>query len=294
MSNKSRYISSVVYVVALIALVVLKWLVPTWGALGFDGLFCAISVIGCLEFLRVVKVVPFLQRALSIAFCASAPLLFMLCEMTGVGGYIPVGMLFVIYSVALIIISLTAYDGANDNTAFLSMGAAAYCGLLSCVFCAINHLAKNSAPLVLLTFLTVMLCDSFAYVFGRLLKKWLPLRLAPKISPNKTVIGFVGGVLGGVLGGVIAYYLWFGLSRVAGEPLVISGNFSGVVAFVLIGFVGAIIGQAGDLFESYIKRRCDVKDSGNLIPGHGGVLDRFDSMLFCGVLVLIASFILVI
>lgn len=292
--NKTRYITSVVYVVVLLLLLTLKWLVASYGALGFDVLFCAISVIGCLEFFNAVKIVPAAQKIISVAFCASVVPLFVLCEMTGVGGYLPVLILFVVYALVLTIFSLASYEGCNLNTALLSFGAIVYCGILSCVFSAVNHLEENSAPLVLLMFLIVMLTDSFAYAFGKVLKRWIPAKLAPKISPNKTVIGAVGGLIGGMVAGIVAYYLWFGMSKVAGESLVFSGGMPAVAAFLLIGFVGAIVGQAGDLFESYLKRRCGIKDSGKIIPGHGGVLDRFDSMFFVGVLILISSFLLVI
>lgn len=292
MMDKKRYITSIVYVTVLLLLITFKWLVPVWGALGFDALFIAISVIGCIEFFNAVKIVPFAQKVITIAFCGAVIPLFVLCEMSGVGGYLPALMLFVIYALVAVVFGLASFDGSNLNTTLLSLGAAVYCGILCCVFAAVNHLSHNSAPAVLLMFLIVMLCDSFAYVTGRLLKRWIPLKLAPNISPNKTVIGSVGGLIGGMVAAVVSYYLWFGLSKVAGEALVYSGSMPAVVAFLLIGFVGAIVGQAGDLFESHIKRRCDIKDSGKILPGHGGVLDRFDSMLFVGVLVLVAFLVL--
>ena len=288
-----RYITSVVYVAVLLALLAFKWLVADWGALGFDALFCAISIIGCIEFFNAVKVVPFAQKTVTVAFCALSIPLFVLCSMMQMGGYVPVAILFGIYALVTVIFGLTSFDGSNINSTLLSLAAAAYCGLLSCVFTAVNHLQENSAPLVLLMFMIVMLTDSLAYVVGKIFKRWIPYKLAPKISPNKTIIGAIGGIIGGMAAGVAAYYIWFGLSKVAGEALVYTGGMPGVVAFVLIGLVGAIVGQAGDLFESYFKRRCDIKDSGNIIPGHGGVLDRFDSMFFVGVLVLVASFLLV-
>lgn len=292
--NKKRYISSAVYVAVLLLLIVFKWLVDDYGALGFDALFCAISVIGCIEFFNAVKIVPFSQRVISIAFCASVVPAFVICEMTGVGGYLPVLFLLLIYAIVLVSFGLAKFDGSNLNTTLLGLGALGYCGLLSCIFSCVNHLDENSAPAVILMFLIVMLTDSFAYVFGKLLKRWLPQKLAPKISPNKTVIGAVGGLIGGMVAGVVAYWLWFGLSKVAGQPYSFSFGLHPCVAFLLIGFVGAIVGQAGDLFESYLKRKCGIKDSGKIIPGHGGVLDRFDSMLFVGVLVLISFLILAI
>ena len=288
-----RYITSVVYVVVLLALMTLKWLVDDYGALGFDVLFCAIGVIGCLEFFNAVKVVPFAQRVVTVAFCAALAPLFVLCSMTEIGGYIPVAILFGLYALVIVIFALAKFDGSNFKTTLLSYAAAGYCGLLSCVFVAINHLEDNSAPLVLLMFLIVMLTDSLAFVVGKIFKRWLPYKLAPKVSPNKTIVGGVGGLIGGMAGGVVAYWLWFGLSKVAGNPLFYTGSMHGCIAFMLIGLVGAIVGQGGDLFESFIKRKCDIKDSGKLLPGHGGVLDRFDSMLFVGVLVLVSSFLLV-
>ena len=292
-SINKRYVTSVVYVVVLLGLMAFKWLIQDWGALGFDALFCAISIIGCIEFFNAVKVVPFVQRTVTIAFCALIIPLFVLCEMVQVGGYVPVAIVLGVYALVVVIFGLTSFDGSNINSTLLSLAAAGYCGILSCVFSAVNHLAENSAPLVLLMFMIVMLTDSLAYIVGSIFKKWVPYKLAPKISPNKTIIGGIGGILGGIAAGAAAYFIWFGLSKVAGEPLVYSGGMPGYIAFMLIGLVGSIVGQAGDLFESFFKRKCDIKDSGKLLPGHGGVLDRFDSMLFVGVLVLISSFLLV-
>ena len=292
-SIDKRYITSVVYVVVLLALLTLKWLVADWGALGFDALFCAISVIGCIEFFNAVKIVPFVQRTITVAFCATVIPAFVICEILQMGGYIPVAVIFAVYAIIMVVFGLTSFDGSNLNTTLLSLASAVYCGILSCVFSAVNHLQENSAPLVLLMFLIVMLTDSLAYVVGKIFKRWIPRKLAPQISPNKTVIGGIGGIIGGMVAGVVAYYIWFGLSKVAGEALVFNGGMPGAVAFMLIGLVGSIVGQAGDLFESFFKRKCGIKDTGNILPGHGGVLDRFDSMFFVGVLVLVASFLLV-
>ena len=288
-----RYVTSIVYVVVLLLLLTFKWLVADWGALGFDALFCAISVIGCIEFLNAVKVVPFAQRTVTIAFCVAVVPLFVLSEMMGMSGYLPVLVIFILFALVVVMFGIFSFDSSNINTTLLSIGAAAYCGLFSCIFVAVNHLQTNSAPLVVLMFLISVLTDSLAYVAGKTLGKKIPLKLAPKISPNKTVIGGIGGLIGGMAAGVAAYYIWFGLSKVAGDPLMYTGGMPGAVAFMLIGLVGAIVGQLGDLFESFIKRKCDIKDSGNILPGHGGVLDRFDSMFFVAVLVLVASLLLV-
>ena len=101
--------------------------------------------------------------------------------------------------------------------------------------------------------------DIFAYFAGRSIGG---AKLAPRISPNKTWAGLVGGAVGAaVLGGLTAY--GFGL----GAP------------FLYIGFPMGLLAQGGDLYESWLKRRAGVKDSGTILPGHGGALDRLDGLL---------------
>jgi phosphatidate cytidylyltransferase len=90
--------------------------------------------------------------------------------------------------------------------------------------------------------------------------------LIPRVSPNKTVEGAVGGLVGAALTGALAVRL-FGLDLPVGVGL-------------SLGAVIGVVGQLGDLAESLLKRQAGVKDSGNLIPGHGGMLDRIDALLF--------------
>jgi phosphatidate cytidylyltransferase len=108
--------------------------------------------------------------------------------------------------------------------------------------------------------------DTFAYFVGRVVGRH---RMAPRISPNKTIEGAVGGVIGSVLFALVVKMYspsWFSLRDAA-----------------ILGLVVGLVGQWGDLFESTVKRDLRVKDSGRMFPGHGGVLDRFDSVLFAGI-----------
>ncbi len=105
--------------------------------------------------------------------------------------------------------------------------------------------------------------DTFAYGTGRLLGRH---RLAPRISPNKTIEGSVGGIVGSVLCALVVK--------------VYAGDWFPARDAVILGLAVGVIGQWGDLFESAVKRDLRVKDSGRLFAGHGGVLDRFDSVLF--------------
>ena len=120
-------------------------------------------------------------------------------------------------------------------------------------------------PMVLGVFILVWTNDTFAYLSGNLLGKH---KLYEKISPNKTWEGFSGGLLAtAVMGYLLNSYVYTGNQ--------FESNFWLIAALLLA--PAAVI---GDLFESWLKRRMHVKDTGNIMPGHGGILDRFDAMLF--------------
>ena len=121
--------------------------------------------------------------------------------------------------------------------------------------------------LVLIPMVAAFCSDSAALFAGMFFGKH---KLAPKVSPKKTVEGAVGGLLGGMLGMVIFRVIFY-LCTV--YPLHIGWC-------VVLGLVGAVMGQLGDLSFSVIKRQQGIKDYGRLLPGHGGVLDRFDSVIF--------------
>jgi phosphatidate cytidylyltransferase len=121
---------------------------------------------------------------------------------------------------------------------------------------------------VLSIFILIWANDTFAYLTGRLFGKH---KLLERISPKKTWEGFIGGVLFAVLAGVLlAYFL----------------NDS-YLKYIIYGLIAGILGTAGDLFESMLKRSVGVKDSGNILPGHGGILDRFDAVLFVAPVIVI-------
>lgn len=116
--------------------------------------------------------------------------------------------------------------------------------------------------LIWMVFISAWATDTFAYFTGYFLGS---KKLCPSISPKKTVEGAVGGIVGSVLSSFIfAYYV---------IPEVI-------IHCMFIGFIGSVFGQLGDLTASIFKRQAGIKDYGKIMPGHGGVLDRFDSILF--------------
>lgn len=120
--------------------------------------------------------------------------------------------------------------------------------------------------------------DTFAYLVGSTLGK---RKLCPSISPKKTVAGAIGGLLGSVLCAV-TFFLLFDLYAVIPVGYVTFSDSVAVraVIFVVLGIVGGVLAEIGDLAASRIKRTMNIKDFGNIFPGHGGVLDRLDSIMF--------------
>ena len=133
-------------------------------------------------------------------------------------------------------------------------------------FLSIHELTEHRGYL-LLPFLFSFGSDTFAFFTGRIIGK---RKLAPKVSPNKTVAGAVGGLVGDMLCGLGFAFV---MNTYFGQSL-------GYVDLALMGLFCSVIAQIGDLSFSMIKREFDVKDYGHIFLAHGGVLDRFDSVLF--------------
>jgi len=167
---------------------------------------------------------------------------------------------------AVITIGALAVGGGQPGPAVLRNVAAAvlpivYIGLPLGALAAVRAIGGREALLLLMA--TIVISDSAQYYTGRAFGR---RALAPAISPKKTVEGAVGGLLIGTL------------AFIAGTRLIFPG--ASLLLTVLAGASIAALGIVGDLFESLLKRSAGVKDSGSIIPGHGGVLDRIDSWLF--------------
>ncbi len=117
-------------------------------------------------------------------------------------------------------------------------------------------------------FISSWVCDTFAYLTGMMIGKH---KMTPKLSPKKSIEGAIGGVVGAALAGALFGYCI--VERVVPDQQI-------TWVFAAIGGIGAMISQIGDLAASAIKRNHNIKDYGHLIPGHGGIMDRFDSVIF--------------
>ena len=183
--------------------------------------------------------------------------------------YEGISIVFILYF--LFYLSLSTLYAGNHQKLFSDLAGSLvgifYVGFLFSFWPKIRELPLG-VYWIFLIFLIPWVSDTAAYFIGRSLGKH---PLAPAISPKKTVEGALGGIIFAVIG-VILYKSFFFKALTLTDC-------------VLLGGLGSIIGQLGDLFESFLKRAFGVKDSGVVIPGHGGILDRFDSVLFSAPLI---------
>ncbi len=174
-------------------------------------------------------------------------------------GFVYISMLFFVLIIVLNSIKLihNKYSFVDVSITLYSL---AYIPILLSHILLIDKQPNNIV--IWLVFITAWGTDTFAYFSGYFFGK---RKLCPSISPKKTVEGAIGGILGSIITSLI-----FGYIFLKDHMFIIA----------LTGGIGSIVAQIGDLSASLVKRHVNVKDFGNIIPGHGGILDRFDSVLF--------------
>lgn len=152
-----------------------------------------------------------------------------------------------------------------------------YCGVLLAAVVGLR--LRFGVGWVILSFVVTWANDTFAYFTGHAIGRH---RMAERISPKKTWEGFAGGAVGSIVGALVTRWLLPELGAVLTPGMA-----------VLLGAGGAVLGPLGDLSESALKRAAGVKDSGKIIPGHGGLLDRIDALLFVSPWVYVFAYLLV-
>lgn len=167
----------------------------------------------------------------------------------------------------ILVIYVLTYPKYHANQIMATSFAFLYAPvMLSYVY--LTRCLENGIYIVWLIFVSSWICDTAAYCVGVLIGKH---KMAPKLSPKKSIEGAIGGLAGAALVGCL--YGW-----ILGKMGVM--EVSNFAAYPIIAAVGGFISMIGDLAASAIKRNYDIKDYGHLIPGHGGILDRFDSVIF--------------
>ncbi|MBR5268246.1 MAG: phosphatidate cytidylyltransferase [Lachnospiraceae bacterium] len=220
-----------------------------------------LSLIGLFELYRVLKI----EKELPGAIGYLAVLAYYLILWTGRSEFVT------FLAVALVLCLMTVYvftfPKYQTEHIMSALFGVFYVGVLLSFVYQVRSLADGKY-LVWLTLLSSWGCDTCAYCVGMLFGKH---KLAPKLSPKKSVEGAVGGVAGAAILGLLYGMFCEGYLNAIVQP-----GFT----FACACAIGAVISQIGDLAASAIKRNHDIKDYGNLIPGHGGIMDRFDSMIF--------------
>lgn len=256
---KARLLSGIVLIAAVIGLLVL-------GGNVLAVSLCVISLAGMYELYRTVGAEKTLIGAVGYLAGLVYYLLLFFSENPELDT-VPVLLFvaFLILLMAVYVFMFPRYTAGQVMTVFFGLIYVAV--MLSYIYR--TRMTEAGKLLVWLVFLSSWGCDTCAYCVGMMIGKH---KMAPRLSPKKSVEGGIGGIFGaGILGGIFGAVFAGNLSGVLGNP---------ILHCAMICMVGAVISQIGDLAASAIKRNYDVKDYGKLIPGHGGILDRFDSVIF--------------
>ncbi len=265
---KTRLISGAVLLAAIILMI------NAGGTILLVSL-AALSAIGVFELYRALGVVKKdgdgkeRVSALAAAGAAEAVLWYPVLALTP-SEYHPVCL--AVFFTILLIIYVLSYPKVSARELMAAFAAMFYVSvLLSCIY--ITRMREGGIHAAYMIFISAWGSDTFAYCTGMLIGKH---KMTPRLSPKKTWEGAAGGVIGAALLGFL-YALAFGQPK---------------AEYALIAAAGAVLSMFGDLAASAIKRSRNIKDFGTLIPGHGGVMDRFDSILLTAPVICLLSMVL--
>ena len=263
----TRILVAVIFVPLLLAAMLL---LPS---IGWTAVVCFISAVAAYELMRATGegrlTLP--MQIVTILSAAALPL----GSWAGLGTAYVNFCSFVVMAVCFWC-AIRAYDGHSAPVGFSHVLVCLFGGVvIPLALCALVELRcmEHGKCLVLFAVLLAFVTDAGAYFVGVLLGKH---RGVTRVSPNKSLEGYIGGFMAGI---VFAFIYALAVLGLAQTP-------AGLLSMVLSGLLGAVATEVGDLAFSFVKRQYGVKDFGDLLPGHGGMLDRFDSMLFCAPVVL--------
>jgi len=250
---KTRLFSGIILIILM-----LLFIIPGGNLLLFGVAFLAL--VAMMEILRIAKVN---KMPLGWLGYVAVFLIYVLLYLNRIEKLVPLLVIYLIAVMAVYVVSFPKYKA--EQVLYAAFGFL-YAGLLISYVYQVREL-PGGAFSVWLIFIAAWGSDTCAYCAGMLFGKH---KAFPVLSPKKSWEGCIGGVVGAALIAVIYCFVmnqWFGQSFFA-------------VQYALVCACGSVISQVGDLAASAIKRNNDIKDYGRLIPGHGGVLDRFDSVIF--------------
>lgn len=246
-------------ITAAIAAPVVIWIIGWGHPMVFNAAIALVSVLAMYEFLSLGRHKGYeIPMALCIAIMLIIMAAFILEDLS-----VEIGMFTALLFIpASYVFSKRPLEDSLPSSAIAVLGTT-YVGLLGGSLIRLRNDFDNGSKLVFFLLLVVWLGDSGAYYVG---KKFGRHKLSPRISPKKTIEGLAGGMAMSILTAVVIHLTFF-----KEFPLHHA---------IIAGAILSVAGVVGDLAESMWKRSADVKDSGTLLPGHGGFFDRFDSILF--------------
>lgn len=256
--SKERTVSAIVIVIAALIAIL-----P--GGIVLAAVLYVVSVIGFLELTKACGVrkeekINSLEITGIVAITCYYPVMYLAQDLSYAV------MIIIMALIAVMSVYVFGYPKYHANQVMDTYFALIYAPImLSFVF--LTRQLENGIYLVWMIFISSWISDTFAYLAGVLFGRH---KLAPVLSPKKSIEGSVGGIAGAALFGAL-----FGAYM---DSALGGGRF--VLILAVVGSVGSVISQVGDLAASAIKRNHDIKDYGKLIPGHGGIMDRFDSVIF--------------
>lgn len=268
--NKVLISRLLLFVLALPTIFCLIFFLPYFHHLALNIAIMAVSVIGSFELVKIFK-----AKGINIPYALGA-LLGLLCPLTAylelIGIFPRFFVIYVITIASTVIFLSQAFIMKEQGfqTVLFRIGACLvlifYPGFFFGFMCRLGEFEAIGTQTYLTFIIMVYLNDSAAWLFGKLFGK--NSRKVLPVSPNKSLIGFIFGMIASMTVAVSAYFLF---------PGVFGKN---IVVVILMGLIVGFSAILGDLAESAIKRGGDVKDSGTIIPGRGGLLDSVDSLLF--------------
>ena len=236
----------------------------------FNIVIAAIAIIGTMELLSAAKITKF------VPICVLCAVLVGITPFLSTPFIIQYRMaIYMVFVFVAFLLLLAHHNELRFADLAFALFSSFLLGLVFSVFIYVRDLDIDRGTrffYIILIFGGAWLADSAAYFAGRFFGKH---KLAPQISPKKTIEGAIGGVLGCILGFVLLGFAFDAIMAAYGSALRVN-----YLYLIILSAILSVVGMLGDLTFSVVKRQYGIKDYGNILPGHGGVLDRFDSVAF--------------
>ena len=250
---KTRLLSGIVLVILALILIIT----------GNEVLLAATFLISCIGMYELYRVFHVEKSVLSLISYIAIFVYYCNLRLTVLNDMLIIVMAYLILLMFAYVFAYPKYDAKQIMACFFGFF---YVGVMLSYVYQIRCL-DNGIYIAFLVFICSWGCDTCAYCVGKLIGKH---KMSPKLSPKKSIEGAVGGVVGTAFLAMLYAYIFHGQMEIDSQKILLLG---------LIAAIAGLISMIGDLTASAIKRNNDIKDYGHLIPGHGGILDRFDSMI---------------